>query len=247
MTDKPKYNPNIHHRRSIRLKGYDYSSEGLYFITICCHNKVCLFGHVVNGAMVLNEYGQVAFNEWMKTPEIRPNVELGEFIVMPNHIHGIIRITRRGELHSPDSRGVLNTPNCELHSPDFGGESNTPNSGGESNSSDFGGDSRGVLNTPDFMGESVSPNSEGECNSPQPYSPQRYSPRLQGPSQTIGAIVRGYKSAVTKKLNELGVGRKVWQRDYYEHIIRNEQSYYNISKYIINNPSKWWDDKFYLK
>ena len=196
MTDKPKYNPNIHHRRSIRLKGYDYSSEGLYFITICCHNKVCLFGHVVNAAMVLNEYGQVAFNEWMKTPEIRPNVEWGEFIVMPNHIHGIIRITHRGE-----------------------------------------------SNTPDFM---------GECNSPQPYSPQRYSPqrespRLQGPSQTIGAIVRGYKSAVTKKLNELGVGRKVWQRDYYEHIIRNEQSYYNISNYIVNNPSKWWEDKFFMK
>lgn len=229
MTDKPKYNPNIHHRRSIRLKGYDYSSEGLYFITICCHNKVCLFGHVMNGAMVLNEYGQIAFNEWMKTPEIRPNVELGEFIVMPNHIHGIIRITRRGELHSPNIES--HSPNCELHSPNI--ESNTP---------DFGGDSRGVLNTPDFMGESVSPNSEGECN-----SPQRYSPRLQGPSQTIGAIVRGYKSAVTKKLNELGVGRKVWQRDYYEHIIRNEQSYYNISKYIVNNPSKWWDDKFFLK
>ncbi len=214
MNDKPKYNPNIHHRRSIRLKGYDYSSEGLYFITICCHNRVCLFGHVMNGAMVLNEYGQIAFSEWVKTPEIRPNVELDEFIVMPNHIHGIIRITHRGELHSP---------NIESHSPDC--ESHSPNSGGESN-------------TPDFM---------GECNSPQPYSPQRESPRLQGPSQTIGAIVRGYKSAVTKQLNALGVGRKVWQRDYYEHIIRNEQAYYNISKYIVNNPSKWWDDKFFMK
>lgn len=210
MTDKPKYNPNIHHRRSIRLKGYDYSSEGLYFITICCHNKVCLFGHVVNGAMVLNEYGQVAFNEWMKTPEIRPNVEWGEFIVMPNHIHGIIRITRRGELHSPNIES--NTPDCELNTPDSGGD-----------------------------------NKMGECNSPQRYSPQRESPRLQGPSQTIGAIVRGYKSAVTKQLNALGVGRKVWQRDYYEHIIRNEQAYNNISKYIINNPSKWWEDKFFMK
>ncbi len=222
MNDKPKYNPNIHHRRSIRLKGYDYSSEGLYFITICCHNKVCLFGHVLNGAMVLNEYGQVAFNEWMKTPEIRPNVELGEFIVMPNHIHGIIRITRRGESHSPDS----------------GGESNSSDGRGVLDTPDYVGDSRGVLNTPDFM---------GECNSPQRYSPQRESPRLQGPSQTIGAIVRGYKSAVTKQLNALGIGRKVWQRDYYEHIIRNEQSYYNISNYIVNNPAKWWEDKFFMK
>lgn len=92
-----KYNPHIHHRRSIRLKGYDYSQAGLYFITICCQDRICRFGNLVNGEMVLNEFGIIAYNEWLKTPEIRPNVELGAFIIMPNHMHGIIRLHRRGE------------------------------------------------------------------------------------------------------------------------------------------------------
>ena len=258
MSDKAKYNPSIHHRHSIRLKGYDYSREGLYFITICCHNRAHLFGKVVDGAMVLNEYGQVAFNEWMKTPEVRPNVELGEFVVMPNHVHGIVRITVRGELHSPYNEGESHSPNCD------GESSNGESSNGESHSShgeSYSSDCRDVLNTPysegdNKMGENISPDYKGEFNSPQPYSPQPYSPQryssqrespLRGPSQTIGAIVRGYKSAVTKKLNELGVGRTVWQRDYWDHIIRDEQSYYNISKYIENNPSKWNDDKFFMR
>ncbi|MEP7279369.1 MAG: hypothetical protein ABI813_12045, partial [Bacteroidota bacterium] len=99
-----QYNPHIHHRRSIRLKGYDYSQEGLYFITLCCEGRICRFGHINNGEMVLNEYGQIAYNEWMKTPQLRPNIELDTFIIMPNHMHGIIKITGvgRGELHSPD-------------------------------------------------------------------------------------------------------------------------------------------------
>ena len=72
MADKVKYNPDIHHRRSIRLKGYDYAQAGLYFITICCEDKICLFGHIENGEMILNEYGEIAFNEWIpprNTPE----------------------------------------------------------------------------------------------------------------------------------------------------------------------------------
>lgn len=189
-----QYNPNKHHRRSIRLQGYDYSQAGLYFITICCEDRICRFGHVKNGTMVLNEYGQIAYDEWMKTPEIRPNVKLHEFVVMPNHIHGIIQLLDigRGELHSPDDN--------KLHSPD---------------------DNRGVCKTP-----------------------------LRGPSQTIGAIVRGYKSSVTKQINLLRVFDtpiKLWQRNYHDHIIRNEQSYHRISEYIKNNPVKWNDDKFYRK
>ena len=199
------YNPQIHHRRSIRLKGYDYSQAGWYFVTICCHGRACLFGDVINNKMVLNEYGQIANNEWMKTPDIRPNVELGEFIIMPNHVHGIIRLLCRGELHSPLHNGVSTNNNIELHSPLHNGVS-------------------------------TNNNINGECDSP-----------LQGPSNTIGAIIRGYKSSVTKQLNLLNIGCAVWQRNYYEHIIRNEQSYQNISKYIINNPAKWSEDKFYLK
>ncbi|MBN2485939.1 MAG: transposase [Bacteroidales bacterium] len=178
------YNPQKHHRRSIRLKGYDYSQAGLYFITICTHNRACLFGKIENSKMILNECGQIANNEWEKTPEIRNNVELGDFIIMPNHIHIIIRLLGRGELHSP------NNPN-KLHSP----------------------------------------NKQGVCDTP-----------LRSPSQTIGAIVRGYKSSITKQLGLLGFNGKLWQRNYHEHIIRNEQSYMKISEYIINNPANWDND-----
>ncbi|HUW05769.1 MAG TPA: transposase [Williamwhitmania sp.] len=166
------YNPEKHHRRSIRLKGYDYARAGLYFITLCCQNRACLFGNIENGVMVLNEYGHIACNEWMKTTEIRNNVELGEFVIMPNHIHGIVRLLGRGELDSPNKQGVCDTP-------------------------------------------------------------------LRSPSQTIGAIVRGYKSSVTKQLGLLGFNEKIWQRNYHEHIIRDEQSYMKISDYIINNPANW--------
>jgi REP element-mobilizing transposase RayT len=215
------YNPQIHHRRSIRLKGYDYSQAGWYFVTICCHGRACLFGDVINNKMVLNEYGQIANNEWMKTPDIRPNVELGEFIIMPNHVHGIIRLLCRGELHSPLHNGVSTNNNIELHSPLHNGVSTNNNI---------------ELHSPLHNGVSTNNNINGECDSP-----------LQGPSNTIGAIIRGYKSSVTKQLNLLNIGCAVWQRNYYEHIIRNEQSYQNISKYIINNPAKWSEDKFYLK
>ena len=175
----------IYHRRSIRIKGYDYGQAGLYFVTMCCHDRICRFGHIENGIMILNEWGKIAHSEWLKTSDLRPNVQLGEFVVMPNHMHGIIQITRRGEMLSPST--------------------DSP----------------------------VSPMmySEGECNSP-----------LRSPSQTIGAIVRGYKSAVTR---QLGMNGNLWQRNYYESIIRDEISHQNITDYIIRNPVNWMDDDFY--
>lgn len=86
------YNPQKHHRRSIRLQGYDYSQEGLYFITICCQDRAHLFGEIVNGEMILNSYGEIAQKEWQNTSVIRDNVVLHEFVVMPNHFHSIIEI-----------------------------------------------------------------------------------------------------------------------------------------------------------
>ncbi|MDR1153558.1 MAG: hypothetical protein LBL04_02510 [Bacteroidales bacterium] len=86
------YNPTIHHRRSIRLKDYDYSQAGLYFITICVQNRHCLFGKITDNKMILNKYGKIAYGEWLKTPNMHPNIQLDEFIVMPNHMHGIIVI-----------------------------------------------------------------------------------------------------------------------------------------------------------
>ena len=113
------YNPEIHHRISIRLKGYDYAQEGLYFITICCQNRIHRFGEVILNAngiaeTQLNTCGQIAFDEWYNTAKIRPNIELGAFVVMPNHIHGIVHITRRVELNSTNIE--LNSTNNDSSS-----------------------------------------------------------------------------------------------------------------------------------
>lgn len=86
------YNPAIHHRRSIRLKGYDYAQEGLYFITICCKDRLHLFGEIKNGKMILNEFGEKAEECWKEIPNHFPNVALHEYVIMPNHVHGIIEI-----------------------------------------------------------------------------------------------------------------------------------------------------------
>lgn len=213
------YNPNIHHRRSIRLKGYDYAQAGLYFITMCCQDRICRFGKVVEGKMILNEFGKIAHHEWLKTPEIRNNVTLEEFVVMPNHFHAIVRMLdvggEKGECDSPEP--IAPEPTAPKR--------NLP--------------LIKKRNSPQQKGENISPRQRsrtGESNSP-----------LQGPSQTVGAIVRGYKSAVTRQLNALGLKGKLWQRNYYEHIIRNQKAYDNISAYIINNPAKWDADKFHKK
>jgi len=198
------YNPIIHDRRSIRLKDYDYSQTSLYFITICCDNKICRFGKIVDNEMLLNNYGKIAFEAWAKTPNLRPQVELHVFIVMPNHMHAILKINDNpsiGELPSPNNTAI-DGKHYEIN------------------------DRRGVLHTPYIMID------------------DKQSP-LRSPSQTLGAIVRGYKSSVTKQLALIGFKAKLWQANYYEHIIRNEDSYQTLTEYVINNPLKWIDDEFY--
>lgn len=175
-----KYNPQIHHRRSIRLKGYDYSTPDPYFITICCQDMKCRFGKIVNGEMILNEYGIIAYNEWVKLTDRFGNFELDVFQIMPNHMHGIIVLTAVGAGFTP-----VQTVWAGVN-----------------------------------------------------------------PAPTISDIVGAYKSLVANeclniyKSNNEKMG-KLWQRNYYEHIIRNERAYQNISNYIINNPAKWREDKFF--
>ena len=89
-----KYNPNLHHRHSVRLKNYDYAQEGFYFITICVNKHQCVFGNIANGKMCLNKIGEIVRNEWLMTAELRHNVQLHNFVVMPNHFHGILEIVQ---------------------------------------------------------------------------------------------------------------------------------------------------------
>lgn len=169
-----KYNPKTHHRRSIRLKGYDYSQAGLYFITICVQDRRCIFGRITFNEMILNDFGMVAHQQWENLPQLFPNMDLGAFQIMPNHMHGII------SLHSLPAGAVRATLTVAL-----------------------------------------------------------------------GNIVGAYKSLVANECLKIHKQKhpdetmgKLWQRNYYEHIIRDETSYQRISAYIANNPKNWTGDKF---
>ena len=186
----PEFDPHIHHRRSIRLKGYDYSQTGGYFVTVVAWHRECLFGEVMNGEMVLNEYGKIANECWLAIPEHFPNVELGAYIIMPNHVHGIIVI------RSNESPLTMKTVD----------------------------DRRGAA--------LLRPYDDGEQN---PY-------KINVKPGSLGAIVRSYKSAVSYRINKEHHATGIWQRNYYEHIIRNETDLQNKTDYIEANPLLWDED-----
>lgn len=181
-----KYNPQKHNRKSIRLKGYDYSQAGLYFITMCTQNRANLFGEIQNGEMILNEAGGMVEKEWLKLPKRFTNIKLHEYITMPNHFHAILEIV---------------------------------------------GATLVVVPEPSRMGK-----------------PQGFPPTVK--PKTVGDMIGAFKSITTveyirgvKNLDWEPFYRRLWQRNYWEHIIRDEQSYHRISRYIINNPKSWEDDK----
>lgn len=192
------YNPLIHHRNSIRLKGYDYASPGAYFVTIvthhpplrgsCCHQnldgnmnregrRAWLFGEIVDGEMRLNDIGEIARDEWLVTPAIRPEIALDEFVIMPNHVHAIITIM--------------------------------------DNDNGFVGAQRRCAPT--------------------------HTPKTNVQPGSIGAVIRAYKSAVTTRINQSRgtPGAPVWQRNYWEHIVRDAVELSRIRQYIHNNPVQW--------
>ncbi|MDY6938804.1 MAG: transposase [Cyanobacteriota bacterium] len=163
-----KYDPEKHHRRSIRLKGYDYSQNGAYFVTICTWQRQHLFGNIVDRKMQVSNYGHIIQLHWQNLVKYYPYLELDEFVVMPNHLHGILVLT-----DNQDSRSI------ERHG--------------------------------------------------------------------LSEIIRGFKTFSSRKINQTRNlrGVPVWQRSYYEHIIRNEKSLHNIRKYIVDNPLNWAQDKLY--
>jgi putative transposase len=198
---------NLPNRQSIRLKNYDYSQEGSYFITIVTQDRIHLFGKIEDGKMMLNSVGKMIEDEWRNTIQLRPNIALGEFIIMPDHMHMIITITAHLE-KKEDKEWTHSNP--------------------------------------------------------------------KSPSQTIGAIIRGFKGASTKKinlfLNSTGESQfaptiespfapttesqfapkefyknKIFQRNYYEHIIRSQNDYNRIEQYIFDNPKNWKKKKLKLK
>jgi putative transposase len=193
-----KYNPNIHHRRSIRLPGYDYSQIGAYFVTICVLNRECLLGIIKEGRLILSPYGEIVDHWWQNIPTHFDNAEIDASVIMPNHFHGIIVI--------PPGRGAVSAPNIP-----------TPTNHAVS---------APKPNIPAVEG--------GET------PPLRELP-------TLGKIVAYFKYKTTKAINQLRntPGQKVWQRNYYEHIIRNEISLARLRHYIQNNPQQWVVDQLH--
>lgn len=181
-----KYDPARHHRRSIRLKGWDYSQEGLYFVTICTYERACVLGEIKDGVMLLSDVGGIAKQCWDEIPGHFENVELDEYVIIPNHIHGVILlrgISRRDEVTS------------SLR--------NDPETGPQSQ--------RSVI---------------------------KGSPRL-------GQIIAFFNYRSTKLINVKSntPGERFWQRNYFEHIIRDGNDLDRIRTYISNNVGKWSEDK----
>jgi REP element-mobilizing transposase RayT len=164
-------------RRSIRLQGYDYASAGAYFITVCAHERRCLFGNVVDDKMMPNEIGQVIEQCWFGIPAHFPDVELDEFTLMPNHLHGILVMP------------------------------------------------------------ATAPGTGDACVAPTQAG--------SGPARrSIAAIVGSFKSAATRAINRLRgkLTPPLWQRNYYEHVIRDERALGDIRQYIADNPRLWAED-----
>lgn len=172
-----------HHRRSIRLDGYDYAESGAYFVTICTQDHLCLFGEIVDGDMRANALGRIVQETWQDLPDHYPRVELDAFVVMPNHVHMIVILTQ-----DPHPVGAGFKP-ALAHGPGT---------------------------TPDV--------------------PKRYG---------LAEITRAFKTFSARQINKCRrvQGIPVWQRNYYEHIIRNERALNYIRRYIVENPQRWAQDR----
>ena len=174
-----KFDPPKHHRRSIRLPGYDYSQPGAYFITIVTRGRECLFGEIKDGEMQLIQAGQIVWDVWNSLPARYPQIGLGTAQIMPNHFHGIIIIPVRA-IHELPLQGL----------------------------------------------------------------PLQGSPLQERRRMTIPLVVGYFKMNTAKRINKIldAEGIPVWQRNYYEHIIRNDAEYNRIHVYIESNPANWVTD-----
>ena len=177
-------------RRSIRLRGYDYTQPGAYFVTLCTQDHRPLFGRIAHGEMELSPYGHIVEDEWAHTGELRPYVRLGVLAVMPNHVHAIIWIVH------PDA------------------------------------------------GPRQAEEDEPDTGTARRARTERFGKPVPG---SLPTIVRAFKAAVTKRINERRgtPGAPVWHRNYYEHVIRDESDLARLRTYIAENPARWAEDRFY--
>jgi REP-associated tyrosine transposase len=183
-----KFNPCVHHRRSVRLPSYNYAQDGAYFVTICTYNKECIFDD--------DELRATAASVW-QTVAPTAGGAVDEFVVMPNHLHGIIWIADRYAVGAQQPQGVPS-----VH----------------------------------FL--------DSQCRSNLDHPVAAPLQRFAVVPRSLGAIVRAFKSATAKRINNIRrtPGAPLWQRNYYEHIIRDEDDLLRIREYILDNPRKWAED-----
>jgi REP element-mobilizing transposase RayT len=198
------FNPYIHHRRSIRLGEYDYTIEGLYFITICLQNYKCLFGNILDDIITLNDAGKMIETEWLSLPNRYSLIQLHEFIIMPNHFHAIIQIAK------PSKDGINET----------------------------------------VVSSSIVENVGAALSGNEKNTGAALVAAHRNENKTISDIVGAFKSITTvkyiqgvKTLSWPHFEDRLWQHNYWEHIIRRQESYQQIADYIITNPAKWKVDK----
>ncbi len=225
-----KYNPGIHHRRTIRLRGYDYSSPGAYFVTICVQNRACLFGDIRNGEMDLNDAGRMVTKWYNELENKFPDIQCDAFICMPNHVHFII-ITVRADLRvCPENWGEQSNWGEHTGSPQRNGSPQQNGSPQRNGSSQRNGlpQQHGLMGEQSKWGE--------HTGSPLQKIVQWYK------TMTTNEYIRMVKQNGWKPFDG-----KLWQRNYYEHIVRNEYELNKIREYIINNPFNWRSDENYLE
>jgi REP element-mobilizing transposase RayT len=184
---------NKYRIESARLQNWNYSWNGFYFVTICTKNRECFLGNITDGKMKLSDIGKMARKYWLEIPNHFPFVQLDAFVVMPNHVHGIIIIDKTDNIVGRDVACNVSTVSDKT-------------------------------------------SIDGKNENMALISPKQGS---------LSTIIRSYKSVVTKHARKTRIDFS-WQPRFYDHIIRNDNSYQNISEYIINNPLNWNNDKLYL-
>ena len=204
------YNLKIHRRRSLRLKGYDYTQVGAYFVTIVTQGRLCLFGEIVGKEMRLNEAGEMVCGFWEALPQRFPGIEMDMFVVMPNHLHGIVVIknwatTRVAPTNQNPDRGVENAPTV-----------------------------------PNRATTRVAPTEIMDGGVDSPVTDQF----------ALGDVIGAYKSLTTveytrgvKQMKWSPFHRRLWHRNYYEHVVRHDESLRQLQQYILDNPDQWAFDK----
>ena len=211
------YDPLRHHRQSIRLRGHDYTQAGEYYVTLCVKDRECALGEIKDGLMLLSGIGEIAATCWLEIPRHFPNALLDEFVIMPDHMHGILilrncvpvgvqYIEPRRENIEPRRENI--EPRRENIEPRR--ENIEPRR------------------------ENIAPRIEQNPNL------NRYQKVVPG---SLSSIIRSYKGAVARLCHRQGIPEFRWQRNYYEHIIRDGHALDRIRRYIANNVSKWSEDK----